>query len=378
MITEKAKSLYASDESQSTHGQGVIFKASRGWLRRFMKRHGLSLRRKTTVCQATPADCIPKLVSFVMHLRQLQSQEGYGVEHMYAMDETASWFDMPSDTTVAIQGSRAVPVKTTGHEKDHFTVCLTARSDGKKMKPYIVFKGKGTRLIKQLQSIPDVVVSFSCNGWMNDSLTADYLKKIIGQLSFRKRLLVWDAYRCHISVATRAELRRLKLDSAIVPGGCTKFIQAADVSWNACFKAQMRSRYDQWIINPSLHEYTKGGNTKPPSRSLLCEWVKQAWDAVPAETVKRSFVTCAITTHLDGRDDDSIHCFKPGQPCHEGRSKLEQEMTLFRLSSNPSSQPDPFASDEDDDEMENNEMLVDDDCVDGVEYDDDDSEADDC
>ena len=80
------------------------------------------------------------------------------------MDETAYWFDLPSDTTVAITGSKAVPVKTTGHEKDHFTVILTSCADGKKMKPYIVFKGKGTRLIKELQKIPGVVVSFSSNG----------------------------------------------------------------------------------------------------------------------------------------------------------------------------------------------------------------------
>ena len=76
--------------------------------------------------------------------------------------------------------------KTTGHEKDHFRVILMGRADGKKMKPYIVFKGKGTRLIKELQKILDVVVSFSSNGWMNDSLTADYLQKIIGVLSFSK------------------------------------------------------------------------------------------------------------------------------------------------------------------------------------------------
>ena len=50
---------------------------------------------------------------------------------------------MPSDTTLAKTGSRAVPLKTTGHEKDHFTVVLTACADGKKMKPYVVFKEKG-------------------------------------------------------------------------------------------------------------------------------------------------------------------------------------------------------------------------------------------
>ena len=57
---------------------------------------------------------------------------------------------MPSDTTVAVTGERLVPLKTTGHEKNHFTVIFTAHSDGMKMKPFVVFKGKGTRLIKEL------------------------------------------------------------------------------------------------------------------------------------------------------------------------------------------------------------------------------------
>ena len=57
---------------------------------------------------------------------------------MFAMDETACWMDMPSDTTVEVCGSKCVPLKTTGHEKDHFTVILSARANGKKFKPYSV------------------------------------------------------------------------------------------------------------------------------------------------------------------------------------------------------------------------------------------------
>ena len=67
---------------------------------------------------------------------------------MYAMDETACWMDMPSDTTVDNVGARSIPIKTTGHEKSHYTVILTAKADGTKMRPFVVFKGKGTRLIK--------------------------------------------------------------------------------------------------------------------------------------------------------------------------------------------------------------------------------------
>lgn len=135
-----------------------------------MKRKGLSLRRKTTVSQATSANCIPKLVSFITRLRALQIQHSYPPETIFAMDETACWMDMLSDTTVALTGKRSVPLKSTGHEKNHFTVVLTARADGTKMKPFVVFKGKGTQLVKDLQQIPGIVVRLSSNGWMNDSL----------------------------------------------------------------------------------------------------------------------------------------------------------------------------------------------------------------
>ena len=131
--------------------------------------------------------------------------------------------DMPSSTTVAQRGEQSIPLKSTGHEKNHFTVILSARASGTKMKPFVVFKGKGTRLSKELDKIPGVVVRFSSNGWMNDKLTIDYLHSVIGAFSFRQRLLIWDAYRCHTSVTVRAETECLHLHTAVVPGGCTKF-----------------------------------------------------------------------------------------------------------------------------------------------------------
>ncbi len=148
---------------------------------------------------------------------------------------------MPSETSVAPTGSRSVSIKSTGHEKDHFSVVLSAKADGTKLKPFIVFKGKGTRLIRDLQRVPGVVVRFSSNGWLNDSLTIEYLKTIIGAISFSKRLLVWDAYRCHTSLSTQTESTKLGLHTAVVPGGCTRYIQAPDVAWNASFKAHLRS-----------------------------------------------------------------------------------------------------------------------------------------
>ena len=67
---------------------------------------------------------------------------------------------------------------------------------------------------------------------MNDALTIEYLNSLIGAFSFHERLVMWDAYMCHTSE---------HLHTAIFPGGCTKFTQAADVVWNASFKIAMRS-----------------------------------------------------------------------------------------------------------------------------------------
>ena len=72
----------------------------------------------------------------------MQTQHKYTPQNMFATDETACWMDMPSDTTVAVTGSCSVPLKTSGHEKDHFTIILTAKAHGTKMKPYVVSRGK--------------------------------------------------------------------------------------------------------------------------------------------------------------------------------------------------------------------------------------------
>ena len=238
---------------------------------------------------------------------------------------------MPSDTTVSLCGERSVPLKSTGHEKKHFTVVLTARANGVKMKPFVVFKGKGTRLAKELEQIPGIVVRFSSNGWMKDTLAIDYLHSIVGTFSFNKRLLVWDTYCCHTSTAVRAERARLRLHTAIVPGGCTKFIQAADVMWNACFKSKLRSLYDAWLADPAGHEYTRGGNLKHPSRTLLCQCGKSSWEAVPVQMVKDSFITCGITTSTDGSDDNCIHCLKQDSLVPQARAGWTRRHGRFRL-----------------------------------------------
>jgi hypothetical protein len=109
----------------------------------------------------------------------------------------------------------------------NITVMLTARSDGYKLKPFVLLnrKRQDSVIIKKYKN--KLNLCWQGKTWMNDNLTEDYLRKTFGPGFFYRRLLVWDSFRCHISEGTKKILKELKLDTAVIPGGCTKFIQVS-------------------------------------------------------------------------------------------------------------------------------------------------------
>ena len=139
---------------------------------------------------------------------------------------------------------------------------LAAKADWTKLKPYVVYKG----------GIREVMVVSSKNGWMNEDLTADWLQKVAGKLNFCPHLLAWDSYQ--ISPATKAELKRgYNTTMAVIPEGCTRYIQAPDVVWNQPFKGSLHESYDNWMAGDLDKEYTAGRNMRAPARRILVAWV---------------------------------------------------------------------------------------------------------
>ena len=198
-----------------------------------MRRNGLSLRQKNSVAQKDPSKFINKLVSYIINARRFAAKYNYLPGNIIAMDETPVWADMVSDTTVDKTDAPTITMKSTGHEKCRVSVCLTAKVDRSKFKPFIVFKNakRETKALSEEFKMRCVIVS-SSNGWMNDGLTMEYTKKVLGTFSLGIRLLAWDSYECHMNSKVAASLKSSKIDQVIIPGGCTKYIQAPDLLIN--------------------------------------------------------------------------------------------------------------------------------------------------
>ena len=79
LIMKKAQVVY--DEMKVARTDDISdkeeFKASTGWPNHFMRCNHLSLRRKTSVAQKDPDRLVAKIVSYVLHVRRLQSRNKY-------------------------------------------------------------------------------------------------------------------------------------------------------------------------------------------------------------------------------------------------------------------------------------------------------------
>lgn len=334
------------------------FLASRGWLQKFFKRYCLSIRRRTTVSQRLPAELVPRVVSFIIKTRKLRMMRNYSLSNIGNMDETSLWLDMPGETTVSRTGERTISIGTTSHNKGRFTVILAAMADGRKLKPYVVFKG--VQPVAALMAIPGVVVAFSKNGWMNEDLTIDWVTKVWGALNFQRRLLVWDAYRCHLmsSVSSHVE-KSTNSDINVIPGGLTGHLQPADVSWNKPFKEAYKVLYNEWMVS-GQKSYTPACNMRAPDKTLCLQWVKEAWKSVTQKVVKKSFLVCGISVNTDGSQDSEVSCLKQGGIATEASATIA-EKTMELNSHTQCETEDPFADLEDEDEVVHNELAIEED-----------------
>jgi hypothetical protein len=55
-----------------------------------------------------------------------------------------------------------------------------------------------------------------------------------------------------------------------------------------------------------VHNLTPTGRIKKPSYSLVCSWIKIAWEKINPSLIRKSFKCCGISIKTDGTEDDEI------------------------------------------------------------------------
>jgi len=320
--------LKASHSAKNTHHiPENDFKASRGWCSRFLQRSQLSIRRRTTICQRLPADFEDKLVAFQQYIIRLRQRHAHPLSQIGNADQTPLTFDLPSATTVCTKGSKKVTIKTTGNEKNRFTVMLACLADGSKLPPYIIFKRK---TMPKEKFPAGVIVRVQEKGWMDDNLTMDWIKNVWDKRPgalVNRGMLVLDSFRCHKNDEVKEHFKNTKTDLVIIPGGMTSILQPLDVSLNKPMKDALRKKWTHWMMD-GAHTFTATGRQRKVEMPTICEWILEAWNEIPIKSVVKSFKKCSISNALDGTEDDIIWEDEDNTPLSALQQILEDEDDL--------------------------------------------------
>ena len=86
------------------------------------------------------------------------------------MDETPAFVDMIPAKSICKTGSRECIIRTSGSEKKHITVELSATANGTMLPPMLIFKGKPDKTIKKLYISEGFIVKTQEKSWMGEGL----------------------------------------------------------------------------------------------------------------------------------------------------------------------------------------------------------------
>lgn len=266
----KAKALAA--ESNVTG-----FNGGPSWCFRFMRRNQLVMRARTTVCQKLPDDFQAQLDNFSSFVREEVAKKNVSASHIVNMDEVPLTFDIPLGRSIAEKGQKTVTVRTTGHEKSHFTVVLACCADGTKLPPMLIFKRK---TLPKDNFPPTVVIQANTKGWMDEGMMSVWLDRCFsrrpdGFFHVKPGMLVMDSMRAHITDIVKKKISSKNCMPVIIPGGMTKMLQPLDISVNRSFKAVLRRSWETWM-SEGEHSFTKTGRMRRADFGEVAKWVSDA------------------------------------------------------------------------------------------------------
>ena len=280
------------------------FKASDGWVRRFMKRNSFVLRARTHISQKLPKDLEKKIEDFRAEVKQIYENSDYPLHYICNMDETPVYLDLLPSKVVDKKGKKSIRVRTTASEKNRITTVLCCTASGKLLPPLVIFKGKTLRPLKKVQVPDGVYCCTQAKAWMDEKRMIDWIDKVWSpHVAGKPALLSIDTFSAHFTDKVKEAFAKCNTKLLTIPGGCTSVLQPLDISLNKPFKSYIRQLWCQRMVD----EAEKGTASKiaPASKTQLLEWIKTASDLINknTESIKKSFEVAGIIDGSDQRND---------------------------------------------------------------------------
>ena len=265
---------------------------SNGWINSFKKRNNIKLHKLFGESGSVNPEVI------MSELRNLNEKiKQYKFEDVYNFDETALFYRMEPDTTLATR-------RLEGRKKDkeRITLGLCTNANGShKLPPLIIGKFQSPRCFKgiNLQNV-GVLYKSSKKAWMNSIIFQEWVstfdKSIRCENKDRKVLLILD----NVSSHTIHGLNLKNVEILFLPKNTTSKLQPLDSGIIASFKRKYRGIFVRYLIDKLEHkDITVKLNILDAIR-----FVTESWNNVAPEIIQNCWFHSGLIIRQSTEESD--------------------------------------------------------------------------
>jgi hypothetical protein len=314
------------------------FRASKGWLDGFKKRHHIKLLWRNNKKNTPIAERLEDIRAFHRYLLLDLQMSGpqrcpvYGrfpADHIFHMDQVPLPFCLDVKRSLSMQGEPVFMLLpgSSGLDKRQATLQLTIRAGGAQIvRCGLIFRGQGKVISDEEKAMymalsPYVKVYFQPSAWADESVMvawlADFMEDITSAGIRHEVLLGMDRHGAQKTERFREMLDGYRVVPVYTPPDCTDVVAPVDHHVGAQFKrimsryyhAQVAKNQDSWNLPPK-----EGGLSASMRRQYMACWAAAAWLELKGQTsfLKSAFTSTGWLLPKDRSGDGAIKI--PGVP----------------------------------------------------------------
>ena len=225
----------------------------RTWMKAFMKRNKLSLKKASMICISRKSNTANPFVIYDFYDKLatiFDANPDLNPENIWNCDESGFPTDPVKSKVIAPRNKPGFKLSY-GARRENITTLAVCNATGKVLDPLIIFQGKNFQsLWRGDMALPNTFYGVTVNGWMETDVFADWFDAFADKNKGRPMLLLFDGHMTHISIRV---IQRALSDNIYLlkfPPHVTDILQPLD---KCCFGPLKRKWEDK--LNARINEF---------------------------------------------------------------------------------------------------------------------------
>ena len=282
IVIAAAEGIVMNKDSNLLACNGGGINLTKYWAKSLLRRMGMVKRRVSSKSKVNVEEFDILKEEFLLNIRNVVSLDEIPPALIVNWDQTAIHYVPVSSWTMETEGLKRIEVAGKD-DKRQITAVFGASMEGDFLPVQLVYQGKTTRCLPQVEFPVGWDITYSENHWSNENTMKHYIDNIILPYIRKKRddlklphdypaLTFFDNFKGQCTPPLLQILDDNHINVLLIPPNCTDKLQPLDISVNKAAKEFMCREFQKWYAQQVYDQLQ--GNSETASVDLRLTIVK--------------------------------------------------------------------------------------------------------